>query len=103
MSSSTLCPLCGQVLPQVRCGAILGPIKSRVFDIVSRAGRDGINSDDLFTSVYNENVSVGKGIRQTRSRKTLHNHVHQINELIEGAGYRIVHSSGAYRLKRAGQ
>jgi hypothetical protein len=104
--SARRCPHCDQVLPEIRLGVALPPIKCRIFDIVSRAGRDGIDSEALFSVVYNNNMPSGKGIRETRSRKTLHNHIGQLNGRLEDAdaGYRIVHSSGAYRLlKRAGQ
>jgi hypothetical protein len=103
MSARTLCPHCGQVLPQIRLGVALPPVKARIFDFVARSGVDGIDSASLFALTYNDNLPNGKGIRERRSRKSLHNHINQLNERLENAGYRIIHSSGAYRLKRAGQ
>jgi hypothetical protein len=98
------CPHCHQPLPQIRLGVQLPALKLRIFDLVQRAGRDGIAGDDLFGLVYGDNVPAGKGIRRERNRKTLKSHIGQINELIEDAGYRIVCAGrspdSAYRLQR---
>jgi hypothetical protein len=52
--------------------------KARLFDLIRRAGIDGIPSDDLYPL-----VCPGGG-----SRQTLKAHVWQINEMIADEGYR---------------
>jgi hypothetical protein len=54
--------------------------KARLFDLIQRAGMDGIPSDDLFSLLY----PGGGG-----SRQTLKAHVWQINEMIADEGHRI--------------
>lgn len=88
------CPQCGQLLLGVRAGVALGPFKSRIFDAVERAGRDGINSDDLFDLIYRDRPS---------GREALKSNVHLINELLVSTDYRIRGSRGTehvYRLVR---
>lgn len=92
------CPHCQQVLPEVRVGVRLPPLKARIFDLVLRGGEDGITARDVLEIVYAE--------LEGPSAKTVHVHVFQINELIEDSGYRIVGRRGpgsVYRLvnKRA--
>lgn len=97
------CPYCNQILPEYRLGVRLPALKARIYDLVLRSGVDGIAADDLEALAYNGAVN-GKGIREDRirTRKTLHNHIHQINELIVDQGYRIVGRSNCYRLMRLG-
>jgi hypothetical protein len=75
------CPCCGQPMPEVRLGVKLTPLKARIFDIVKRAGNDGILADELFKMVYEE---------RKRSRHSLKAHVWQINDVIADEGWRIV-------------
>jgi hypothetical protein len=63
--------------------------KARLFDLIQRAGIDGIPSDDLFSLLY----PGGGG-----SRQTLKAHVWQINEMITDEGYRIDGRGSSYRL-----
>jgi hypothetical protein len=93
------CPYCEQVLPEFRLGIRLPALKARIFDLVLRGGRDGIDLDDLWTLTYNGNAPNGHGNRGERKRATLRVHVNQINDEIKDAGYRIVCGSGAYRLE----
>jgi hypothetical protein len=83
------CQSCGQALPEKRLGIRLTAFKARLFDLVRRAGIDGISSDDLWSLLYPD----GGG-----SRETLKAHIWQINELIADEGYRIEGRDSFYRL-----
>lgn len=85
------CPHCGQVLPEIRLGVRLSPLKARIFDLVQRGGRDGIDKRDLFDIVFAD-VSGAK-------LPTLKTHIYQINEVIGDEGYRIVGHSVARLVK----
>jgi DNA-binding winged helix-turn-helix (wHTH) protein len=87
------CNYCGQELPEIRLGVRLTPLKARIFDLIQRGGEDGIDRRDLFDIVY-----AGEDVQRT----VLKSHIHQINEEIEDAGYRIVGHSVA-RLARRGK
>jgi hypothetical protein len=84
------CPYCNQLLPDIRLGVRLTPLKARIFDLIQRGGRDGIDRVDLFDIVFG-----GTG----QCRETLKAHIFQINEAIEDSGYKIVGRSVA-RLER---
>jgi hypothetical protein len=83
------CHYCGQALPEKRLGVHMTAFKARLFDLILRAGIDGIPSDDLFSLLY-----PGGGA----SRQTLKAHVWQINEMIADEGYRIDGRGSSYRL-----
>lgn len=87
------CHYCRQPLPEVRVGTRLTPLKARIFDLVQRAGPDGIDGRDLFDLVY------GDGERPEMN--ALKSHVNQINESIEDSGY-VIRGRGTYRLVRRG-
>jgi hypothetical protein len=71
----------------------LPELKARIFDLILRAGVDGISGADLFDLAYCH--------REKRvAYKTLHIHIHQINELIEDEGYRIRGKDRYYRLDK---
>lgn len=99
MPAARRCPYCDQVLPEFRLGIRLPPLKARIFDLVQRGGRDGIELEDLWALTYNGNSPKDHGNRGERKRSTLRMHVFQINEEIADAGYRIVCSGGSYRLE----
>jgi hypothetical protein len=84
------CAHCGQALPETRLGARLTPLKARIFDIITRAGVDGISASDLFDIVFAEG----------QSRETLKAHIWQINDLIADEGYRIKGRDSYYALVR---
>ena len=81
MTRLIACPYCNQPLPEIRLGVRLTPLKARIFDLIQRGGRDGIDRGDLFDIVFG-----GTG----QCRATLKAHIHQINELIEDTGYQII-------------
>jgi hypothetical protein len=70
------CSHCGQVLPNIRFGARLGPIAARIFDAVQRSGQDGIACADLFELIYS-----GTG----RKRTALKGYIRQINDKLTDA------------------
>ena len=76
----SICEHCGQPRPETRLGVRLPPLKARIFDIVKRAGRDGIDRDELFRLVF--------GDRKVK-RSCLKAHIWQINDLLEDSGYRL--------------
>jgi hypothetical protein len=96
------CSYCGQALPEFRLGCRLPDLKARIFDLVSRAGRDGIQGDDLFAAAYDDQPVRWK--HERAKRNTLKAHVHGINSSIRRAGYQIVcsgrNASSLYRLER---
>jgi hypothetical protein len=86
--SNRCCPYCNQPLPEIRLGIRFTPLKARIFDLIQRGGRDGIDRVDLFDIVFGNQ-------ERKRSYRTLKAHIYQINELIEDEGYRIVGRSVA--------
>lgn len=86
------CNYCGQTLPETRLGVRLSPLKARIFDIVTRAGPDGISSADLFNIICTEG----------QSRETLRAHIWQINDAISDEGYRIKGTDSFYALVKTG-
>jgi hypothetical protein len=90
-----LCPYCNQALPEIRLGVRMPDLKAHIFDLIMRSGNAGIAADTLSALAYTNGYSR----HETRSGKTIAAHIHQINELIEDAGYRIVSRERAYYLK----
>ena len=89
-----LCSHCGQPLPTTRLGVRLTPFKARIFDIIRRAGPDGVPSSELQAMV-------------DRNATVLKSHIWQINDVIADAGYRIkgvglggTNSDSCYVLRR---
>jgi hypothetical protein len=80
-----LCPYCKQVLPEFRLGVRLTPGKARLFDLILHAGDNAIATADL-TEIT--------GL----SARCLKAHVWQINDALEGSGYRIRNNRWGYRL-----
>jgi hypothetical protein len=82
------CSACGKRLA-TGPGVYLPSLKLRIFEIVRRAGRDGIDSATLLSE-------FGLPITQA----TLKVHVHQINQVLRPTGYRISDGRGGrgYRL-----
>jgi hypothetical protein len=77
-----VCPRCGQTLPERRLGIPLSALKARIFDLVQRAGADGIDGRDLFDLAY-------AGREKIPQRDSLKAHIIQINDAIEETGWRI--------------
>lgn len=86
-------------MPEKRLGVALSALKARIVDMIQRGGDDGVPTDDVFATVFS-----GRNC----SRRTLHAHIWQINELLADEGYKIVtvrdhnehHSFDRYRITR---
>jgi DNA-binding winged helix-turn-helix (wHTH) protein len=87
MSDGT-CPHCGRPLLAARLGVRLSPLKTRIFDALTRAGPDGIDADELFAMVFS-----GRAVLRT----VLKSHVSQINDLLVETDFRIVGVRGQGR------
>src|SRR5262245_4464219 len=87
-----MCECCGQALPIERLGVRMTALKAHLFDVIQRAGPDGIQTADLFWIVFGE--------RKATSRKTLYAHVHQLNEALADQGWCINGGGGFFRLRR---
>jgi hypothetical protein len=91
------CPYCDQLMVHHRLGVSLGPIKARLFDLLKRAGADGIDGPTLYEAVMaTRNCKSGMNILRT--------HIMQMNDKLEDTGVRIISSPrglyARYRLKR---
>jgi len=83
-----VCERCG--LP-VRGGAVLSPLKARIFDAVRRSGVSGISSEDLRRLIWQDVITS----------TCLRMHVFQINERLKRSGSDVrIKGRGAYRLVR---
>ncbi|MBO4228159.1 hypothetical protein [Bradyrhizobium neotropicale] len=89
---SNLCSCCGQPLPEMREGIRLTPLKAHIFDVIKRAGADGVMIEDI-------NAICFAG-RTTASN--VRNHVVQINDALLETDFRISGTGdgwkGLYRL-----
>jgi hypothetical protein len=80
------CPTCGQTLPRPRPhGLRLSPLRTRLFEIVQRAGDNGITTADIADMLYADHPDGGP---QT-AHKCIHVHVYNINKKLRPAGYEI--------------
>lgn len=74
------CPHCHRPYTTERASVPLPPLKAAIFDAIKAAGEIGISSQDLIGSVY----------ETPRSLVTIKSHIHQLNDLLDGTGLRIV-------------
>jgi hypothetical protein len=88
MTAGRHCPYCGHEMPEIRLGVRLPALKARIFDLIQRGGRDGIDRRDLLGII---NTDREKPI----CHSTLKAHLFQINELLADTGYRITGHSVA--------
>ncbi len=78
------CPHCGSPFQrQKRLGVWLPPLKARIFDIIKRAGWDGIEKETLRDML-------------DMSPSCLKSHIWQINDLFEDTGLRL---DGRWRVR----
>jgi hypothetical protein len=75
--------------PSTRCGVAISAFKARIFDIIQRAGVDGIAAADLAGIIYGR-----------PDRGALKSHVRQINDALEDTGIRIRNRDRCYRIER---
>jgi len=95
----THCPHCGQPLPDKRFNVEVSSLKARIIDMIMKGGEEGVPSDEVFATIFQ-----GRNC----SRRTLHAHIWQINELLKDEGYKIIsirdqnehHARDCYRITR---
>ena len=93
--ATTFCPACHQPIAEAREGVRLPALKAHIFDVVRRAGIDGVTIDDINAIVYGDHPA---------SPETIRNHISQINEALAETGVRIRGLStpkGYYRIVRS--
>jgi hypothetical protein len=83
------------VIPETRLGVRLPPLKARLFDLVMRAGPDGIDRHELFNIAFDDDAHARR-----HRYSTLKSHILQINELIGDTGFRIEGYPQARLVKR---
>lgn len=96
-AKSNTCPHCGQPMPQMRCGVRMFPQTAHIFDIIKRAGPQGISGEDLFEIAY------AGARRKHPAYSTVKGHITHARSALEDTDYRIVcerakHGPGTYRL-----
>lgn len=80
------CPTCGQTLPAPKPhGLRLSAFRTRLFEIVRRAGPNGITTDDIVSVLYADHPDGGP----MTAHKCVHVHVYNINKLLRTRGYEI--------------
>ena len=79
--------MCGQTLPEkpVLNGTHLTPYQKRILEIVTRAGKNGISTDDLFDKLYAEDPDGGP----LTGRKSLYAIVSALNDKLEHHSMRV--------------
>ena len=88
-----ICRHCGQPAPN-RCGVILPPLKTRIFDVIAGYSKRGcgISTEDLAGRIY-------PGVPALRARDKIKSHVCQINDQLAETDYSIHKSDpDGYRL-----
>lgn len=53
------CPTCGQEIPPESPAHILSRMQRKVYDLLAKAGRYGLNSDQLFEKMYADDEGGG--------------------------------------------
>jgi len=87
--STVFCPTCHRPMPpETRAGVRLTPLKARIFDVVRRAGVDGISGADINAIIFGGRASLD----------TVKAHVWQINDLLEETGIAIRGDGGSFRI-----
>ena len=81
------CPHCGQRMPELRLGVRLFPMTARVFDVIRRAGADGISGREAFNVAY-------QGMRKPKYM-TFKAHVAHIRDALAGTDYTIRTNGGS--------
>ena len=93
--ATTFCPACHQPIAEAREGVRLPAVKLRIFDVVRRAGIDGVTIEDINAIVYGDHPA---------SPETIRNHISQINEALAetGVGIRgLLAPKGLFRIVRS--
>ena len=89
--STEFCPTCHRPMPpETRCGVRLTQLKAHIFDLIKRAGDNGISSGDINAIVFEGRASP----------HTVKAHVWQINESLTETGIEIRGGDGFFRLAK---
>ena len=91
----TFCSACHQPIAEAREGVRLPALKAHIFDVVRRAGIDGVTIDDINAIVYGDHPA---------SPETIRNHIRQINEALAETSVRIrglLAPKGLFRIVRS--
>jgi hypothetical protein len=89
--------------PRSEPRAWLTPLQERLFDLIRRAGIDGISGADLFAILYDGRLPryqgghAGRG--ETRQPSTIKANVWLLNRALAGSGHSIRRRDRAYRLE----
>lgn len=86
------CPRCRQPMAEVRSGVRLPPLKAHIYDIVRRAGIDGVMIEDINAIAFGGSANP----------VTIRAHIHQLNELLADTDIQISGNvtRGFYRIVR---
>jgi hypothetical protein len=79
-----LCPKCHQPIKHERLGVRLTALKAGILDAIRSAGDIGVSVDDL------ANTDLWRETGGPPTRETIKAHIFQINQSLDGTGYRIV-------------
>ena len=92
--SPNRCPCCQQLLLDRRAGVRLSSLKAHIFDVIQRAGPDGVTIEDVNAIVF-DGDSTAVNIRT---------HIGQINDALTETDIRIRGDNpwGFYRIACAG-
>lgn len=81
------CPTCGQTLPPASelNGVVLSKTRKRIYELVRRAGKYGIISDDLFDLVYQDDPNGGP----ENGKHVVSQHIYYMNRQLAPIGKKI--------------
>jgi hypothetical protein len=77
--SNKLCPHCHQPVPECRAGVRLSPLKAHIFDVIKRAGFNGIPIEDINAICFDGRATA----------VNVRTHIHQINDALAGTDFQI--------------
>jgi hypothetical protein len=86
MHAQLLCPKCHQPIKHVRLGVRLTELKAGIFDLIKAAGDVGLSCEELAQfDLWRDTTR-----RRPPTKNTVRSHIIQINQELEGTGWRIV-------------
>jgi hypothetical protein len=90
---AAVCPHCGQSIAHERLGVVLTPLKAAIVDAIKRHGDLGISSAELIGG------EVYSGRRKVCD-SAIKAHVGQVNDMLDGSGWRIASDRRRWFLQR---
>jgi hypothetical protein len=86
MHAQLLCPKCHQPIKHERLGVRLTALKAGIFDAIKTAGDVGLSCEELAQSgLWRDSPRSSPP-----TKNTVRSHIVQINEELDGSGWRIV-------------